>query len=47
MLRDFIIGWLCIIGMVTYALLLGIRSLGRKTLSAVDATRDQWRAVVR
>lgn len=46
MLRKFVIGWLCIAGMVLYVLLLGIRDLGQMGISVARATKDRFREAV-
>lgn len=46
MLRDFLVGWLCIMGMVMYALLVGVREIGQKTVSAVSSLKQRFRKIV-
>lgn len=46
MLQEFIIGWLCIIGMMVYTLLVSVRDLGRQSVSVAHATKERFQETV-
>ena len=46
MLREFLVGWLCIMGMVVYALLVGVRKIGQKSVSTAFVLKRRFRETV-
>ena len=45
MLRNFVIGWLCLTGMVVYVLLVGARELAQTTIAAGQEMWGRGRAL--